>query len=172
MKKLLTILLILGGIIPSVTFSQPSRKTNLGIGGGLDYGGLGGQLSYLPIERIALFGAAGYNLNTVGYNFGVKVNFPAEKRVELHITGMYGYNAVLIVKGNTTNKTTYYGPSIGAGLNLKSRKTVGSFWSFELLLPFRVKEFHDAIDSLKQLGYDVNEPLPVGFSVGYHFLIF
>jgi hypothetical protein len=88
--------------------------------------------------------------------------------VEFHISGMYGYNAVLIVKDNTTSETTYYGPSIGAGLVIKSRIPGKAFWSMGILLPFRPAAFHNAIDDLKMLGYDVKEPLPVGFSFGYH----
>jgi hypothetical protein len=81
---------------------------------------------------------------------------------------MYGYNAVLIVKGNVTSKTTYYGPSVGAGLVLKSKTSERSFLSFELILPFRIKAFHNAIDDFKLMGYDVKELLPVAFSIGYH----
>jgi hypothetical protein len=168
MKRIIFLSLILSGLIMPLAFSQPTGKLNLGIGAGFDYGGFGGQLSYLPVARVALFGALGYNLAGAGYNLGAKLNFPTEKKVEWHMTAMYGYNAVLVVKGDITSKTTYYGPSAGAGLVIKSRIPGKSFWSFELLIPFRPGAFHNALDDLKQLGYDVRDALPVGISIGYH----
>jgi hypothetical protein len=168
MQKILFLSLFLSGLVSPLAFSQPTGKLNLGIGAGIDYGGFGGQLSYLPAERVALFGALGYNLAGAGYNFGAKMNFPNEKKVEWHITAMYGYNAVLVVEGDLNSKTTYYGPSAGAGMVIKSRIPGKSFWSFELLIPFRPGSFHDAVDDLKLLGFDVREPLPVGISFGYH----
>jgi hypothetical protein len=172
MKKFLLMIFVMSGFMTHEMFSQPVSKFNLGLGAGLDYGGFGAQLSYIPVNWAVVFGSAGYNLNAAGYNLGVKVSYPSESRVEGHLTGMYGYNAVLIVKSGSTGSVTYYGPTVGAGMILKSKNRAGRFWSFELLLPFRAKEFHDAIDSLDQLGYDINEPLPLGFSVGYHFSIF
>ncbi len=168
MKKLLILSIILLDLVSRNTLAQLPGKINVGIGAGLDYGGFGGHLSFFPADRIGLFGGLGYNLNALGYNVGAQLNFPNEKRVNFHISGMYGYNAVLIVKGNVTSKTTYYGPSVGTGLILKSKRSGKSFWRFEVIVPFRPDAYHNAIDDMKLIGYDVREPWPVAFSFGYH----
>lgn len=169
MKKFLVLFLIISFLFRLNSFGQLPGKLNAGLGAGMDYGGFGAQLSYLPLDRFELFGAAGYNLNSIGYNFGLKLGFPTEKRINWHITGMYGYNAVLIVKGMTSSKTTYFGPSVGSGIIMKSKSPGRSFLSFEIILPFRPQVFYDVIDDLKLIGYDVKEPLPVAFSIGYHY---
>jgi hypothetical protein len=169
MKKPLKLFLILMLFIQLTAISQVPGKFNAGVGAGLDYGGFGAQFSFLPVDRVSLFGGLGYNLNSLGYNVGVQLNFPNEKRINFHVTGMYGYDAVLIVKGSvSTTKETYYGPGLGAGIILKSRKSEKSFWKFEVIYPFRSDSFHNDIDDLKSMGYDVKEPWPVAFSFGYH----
>ena len=81
---------------------------------------------------------------------------------------MYGYNGVLVVSGSINSKTTYYGPTIGGGIELNSRKNEKNFWSFELLIPFRDAQFQKDIDALKSIGASVSSPLPIAISVGYH----
>lgn len=162
-RSIATSLLIL--CITIIAVGQDS-KLNIGVGGGLDYGGLGVQTGFRPSERFSLFAGLGYNLDGMGYNIGAQFHFPSEKKLSWYITGMYGYNAVLIVTGDIKREKTYYGPSAGAGLQLKRGEK--GFWNFELLLPFRTSEFQDDIDALDNIGADVTEPLPVAFSVGYH----
>ena len=168
MKKLIILTILLSVLISQKTLAQLSGKVNAGLGFGLDYGGYGAQLSCLPIDRISLFGGVGYNMNSLGYNLGARWIFPSENRVSFNISGMYGYNAVLIVKVNETTKTTYFGPSFGGGLEIKSKHNERTFWSLNLFLPLRPKEYHNAIDDLKLIGYSVKEPLPIAFSFGYH----
>ena len=152
------------------TYAEDSLayKVNVGFGFGLNYGGFGGQLSYNPIKQLGIFGALGYNLNAVGYNLGASANLPVKDRIFIHLTGMYGYNAVLIVKGYTEQtKTTYYGPSVGPGLSWRVIRGGNSFLRVDVFIPFRPDELQDAIDVLNMAGYDTQEPFPVTFSVGY-----
>ena len=46
-------------------------RYNIGLGGGIDYGGFGCRLTILPSERIEFFGALGYNLLEYGLNAGL-----------------------------------------------------------------------------------------------------
>src|SRR5205809_3440799 len=78
---------------------QPHDYFNAGIGLGFDYGGIGTGLTYLPDPRIGLFGAAGYNLETFGWNAGAQWIIPAKKN-HFFLAGMYGYNAVLAWNGH------------------------------------------------------------------------
>ena len=171
MKKLLIMSLIITVLYFPDADGQTPGKLYAGLGAGPDYGGFGAQLSYQPVERAALFGGLGYNLNSAGYNLGARFSFLLKERINIHLTGMYGYNAVLLVEGDVTSKTTYYGPTVGGGLILKSKTPGRSFWSVEILLPFRPEAFHNAIEDLKMIGYDVKEPLPVAFSFGFHIKI-
>ena len=171
MKKVIVLSLILLGLISNAIIAQLPGKVNVGIGGGLDYGGLGGQLSFYPAPRIGLFGGLGYNLNSVGYNVGAQLNFPNDKRVNFHLAAMYGYNAVMRVEyagTGTVTKTTYYGPSVAAGVIFKSRRTDKAYLNLELILPFRSQEYRDTIDNLKAQGSEV-VALPIAFSIAYHF---
>lgn len=152
----------------SILYGQHPTMANIGAGGGLSYGGFGARLTYLPVRQFGFFGSLGYNLDALGYNLGVQFHLPSEKRVSFYLTGMYGYNAVLIVEAlYATTKTTYYGISAGAGVQF--RLTEKSFLSGEVLIPFRPQVYRDALDDLKSINYDVKDALPVAFCIGYHF---
>ena len=143
-------------------------KQNVGLGIGIDYGGFGGRFTYMAVEKFGIFAAVGYNLVGVGFNGGINYKFNPGKRVTPTLGAMYGCNGVIkVVDGNEESKT-YYGPSFSFGVELKTRR-VGNFWNFELLLPLRPSEFQDDIDNLKNNDYEITEPLPIAFSVGYHF---
>jgi hypothetical protein len=163
-NSIVTSILIL--CFAGIAVGQDSRL-NIGVGFGLDYGGFGTRIGFMPHERIGIFAGLGYNLDGLGYNVGAQFHFPSEKLVSWYLTGMYGYNTVLVVTGDIEKEKTYYGPSAGVGVQLKTRNE-RSFWNFELLVPFRDSEFQDDIDALDNLGADVTEPLPIAFSVGYH----
>lgn len=141
---------------------------NAGIGGGLSFGGIGVRLTYLPVKAVGFFGSVGYNLDATGYNLGIQAHIPSRKMISFYVTGMYGYNAVLIVEGILeTSKTTFYGFSGGPGIQLGF--TERSFLSAEILLPFRPEVYKEAIDDFGSIGYEIKEPLPVAFCIGYHF---
>lgn len=164
MKRSLLFTIIVIWFTPFVLHAQ----LYVGFGGGLDYGGLGMHASYLPTKHVALFAGVGYNLNSIGYNFGAELKFPNEKRVNPYLIGMYGYNAVLQVEGYTNSETTYYGPSFGGGAQIKFKHSANSFLQVGILVPIRPQVFHDAIDDLKLAGYQVKDPLPIAISIGYH----
>ncbi len=164
-RFLMFIVLLMPGI--SILFSQSLSHYQIGIGGGLSYGGLGAQLAYKPTEQLGLFGSLGYNLDAIGYNLGVKIYAPSEKKTSIYLTGMYGYNTVLIVDAITMkSKTTYYGFSTGIGVEFKFKKR--SFLSAEVLVPFRPQAYKDATDDLRSINYEIQDPLPVAICIGYH----
>jgi len=142
---------------------------NIGIGIGMDYGGIGMRGTFVPVKRLGLFVSAGYNLNSVGVNTGAQLLFP-KNRHAFYLTAMYGYNAVIIALEPVEQKATYYGITAGAGFLFKVGSK-GNFWNFELLVPFRNSNFYDDFDTLERVGIDLTEPLPLAFSVGYHFSV-
>jgi hypothetical protein len=176
MKRLLSqylqkkfVLLALVFLVPgiSVSHGQSSGIGDIGVGGGLSYGGLGARFTYRPIEKIGLFGSLGYNLDALGYNLGVQLHVPSQKKLSVYITGMYGYNTVLIVEAiNMKSKTTYFGFSTGVGVEFKLKEK--SFLCAEVLVPFRPQVYKDAVDDLESISFEIKEPLPVAFCIGYH----
>ncbi len=166
MKKTLFTICVLS--LTFISYAQDSSKGNAGFGFGISYGGIGTKFTYLPSEKFGLFAGLGYNLNNLGYNLGAQLKFPSEKRANFYLTGMYGYNAVLIVTGSVDVKKTYYGPTFGVGIDLKSRTNTRNFWAFEFLVPIRDSQLTNDINALKSVGATVSDPLPIAFSVGYH----
>lgn len=152
--------------------TRPTTIVKLGLGVGLDYGGIGTRLTITPTTHFGVFVAVGYNLLKAGVNGGLTYKFLPEKRVTPVAHIMYGYNAVIVIEGVDAYNKAYYGLSMGGGIELTSKRS-GNYWSFELLYPFRSSEYEDDWDALKN---DPNievlsEPFPVTISVGYHFNI-
>jgi hypothetical protein len=152
-------------------FSETKQiSVNLGIGLGLDYGGIGGKLTFRPTQYVGLFGALGYNLNGAGYNVGAIVRILPEAKVCPYFSLMYGYNAVIVIDGMSSADKTYYGTSIGAGIELQKKNN--KFWTFGFVIPFRSQEYKDDLDALKNNpSVELTDPLPFQISVGYHFVL-
>jgi hypothetical protein len=172
--KLCYTLIILLCIFNNQAQAQSQQKTFIGIGAGLDYGGLGIRAEFQPIKNIGIIGGVGYNLVDPAYNVGLSFKVLPEKKITPVIMAMYGYNAVIKIKnpsGGTFYSKSYYGPSIGAGCELYNRSRKNK-WAFEIFLPFRSSEFHDKHDELKAEGFEFHpDVLPVTFTVGYNFSI-
>jgi hypothetical protein len=169
---LLALLSLLTGSLTNVT-AQSQQKALFGLGAGLDYGGFGIKGEFQPVKSLGIFAGFGYNLADPAYNAGLSFKLAPEKRIVPTLVAMYGYNGALKVKyafGSTFHKT-YYGPSIGAGVELYSpdRKTN---WTFELFLPFRSSAFHDQYDEFERDGVDFKTGiLPVTITIGYNFSV-
>ena len=152
----------------SILYGQASGYGDIGVGGGLSYGGFGARLTFTPVEEIGLFGSLGYNLDALGYNLGAQIHMPGQKILSPYVTGMYGYNTVLMVDAFVMKtKTTYFGFSTGVGAEFRVRGS--SFLAAEVLVPFRPQVYKSAIDDLESAGYEVKNPLSVAFCIGYHY---
>lgn len=173
MKKIMIILVALAFSIRATgqDNSTSFSKFDVGIGLGMDYGGIGGRLTYLPIQKLGIFGALGYNLESAAYNVGTIYKFMPDKKLCPTVSAMYGYNAVIIVEGASQYNDTYFGPSLGVGVEWRAGKKITSVWNFEIIIPFRSQEFNDDWDAIKDNpDFDVkSDVLPIGISLGYHF---
>ena len=71
------------------------------------------------------------------------------------------------------NNKIFYGPSLGLGLDLRLNPMKRGYWAIALLLPIRSSEVNDYINDLKTEHNIIfkNELIPVGFSIGYRFVI-
>ena len=68
----------------------PTYTSNLGIGLGIDHGGIGLQLQYRPVPPLAFFVGGGYALAGLGYNLGMQVRLLPKKKWCPYVAGMYG----------------------------------------------------------------------------------
>jgi hypothetical protein len=173
MKKVVLLLFVVSSVFSTfcqdLTDEVTESKTTLGLGIGLDYGGLGGQINFQINPKVELFGGLGYNLDGAGFNVGGKLRLAPDKRVCPTIGAMYGYNGVIVVEGLDDASKTYYGPSFGFGLEFKRHQT-DNFWNVGLWLPIRSSEFKDDFDALdKNPDIEISKPLPVAISIAYHF---
>lgn len=148
------------------------QRTFLGLGFGLDYGGFGGKVEYLPVKNFGLFGGLGFNLASVGWNVGATYKILPDKNVSPNLMLFYGYNAVLTVEGASEYDMTSYGITLGVNLDVKIG-TKGNKWSFGLFVPIRSQKFMDNYDAVKKdPRIEIrNELIPIAFSVGYNFAI-
>jgi hypothetical protein len=177
MKPLLLALLFPLGLCaqdyvkPAAPAASNTTAWNIGLGLGTDYGGIGAQVQCRPAPPLVIFAGGGYALAGFGYNVGVQGRILPEAKWCPFLSAMYGYNAVIVVQGADKYNQLYYGPSIGAGVEVHRRNNPDNFWRFELILPFRPQAFQDDLDALKKNPViDItSEPPPFSFSVAYHF---
>jgi hypothetical protein len=154
--------------------SNRSDQFSIGPGFGLDYGGIGINALFYPQENIGVFAGAGYDLNGLGYNVGIKARLMTNRRIDPYLLAMYGYNAVIVVADASIFNKTFYGPSFGVGMDFRSRKPMKTgYWSLAILVPIRgseVEAYSDDLEDHHGIKFD-NELIPVGISIGYHFII-
>lgn len=165
---------IFGQSKTTINASPSYFNTYFGIGLGLEYGGIGIQAEYLPSKYLGIFAGGGYNLLDPAFNVGVNMKLLPGKKFCPTLTAMYGYNAVLKLKDFTgtllSHSKTYFGPTIGAGVEIRVSKNDKDKFSFGIRVPFRNKEFRDKYNALKDAGHKFDpDILPVTFSIGYHF---
>lgn len=146
---------------------------HLGIGIGLDYGGLGGRLTFIPGDAsktsVGIFVATGFALNGIGFNAGMNLRL-GQQRLVPTISAMYGYNGVIKIIGAPEYDKTYYGPSVAIGFENKTRNSDDNFIHIELVIPFRPAAFHNDIKALQNNpALEISAPSPVLISIGYHF---
>ncbi|HLW42745.1 MAG TPA: hypothetical protein VKY82_10305 [Flavobacterium sp.] len=152
------------------TYGQSEHQVYSGLGIGLDYGGIGAKIEYLPIKNVGVFGGLGYNFSSVGWNVGATFKIMPDKKVSINPMVFYGYNAVSIVDGAPEYEMTSYGVTAGVNVDIKMGSR-GNKLSAGLFVPIRSKEFMDNYDAMKN-DYRVsitNDLIPIAIGVGYNF---
>ncbi len=154
------------------TSTPKEKKMNLvyvGLGFGLDYGGIGGKIEYLPIENIGVFAGLGHNFDGVGWNVGASYKIKATDHLSVNPMVMYGYNGVLKVNGASEYDMVSHGMTFGVNLDIYVGRK-GNKISTGLYVPIRSKKFMDNYDAVKddsRVSMD-NELLPIAIGVGYN----
>lgn len=150
--------------------TAPPPHTYLGLGLGQDFGGIGFRVDVLPEDHISLFAGLGYAFAGFGYNVGAHARLLPGHKVCPYVTAMYGYTAVITVKNASQYDKIYYGPTFGAGLEVKNSLT-HNFWKFGILIPIRPQAYQYDLDALKKnpsIKFSA-VPIAITISVGYHF---
>ena len=145
---------------------------SIGLGLGLDYGGIGINLQAYLIKYIGIFGGVGFAGYKPSYNAGFKLRFnpePENSSWVPYFTGMYGYNTVFVVKNITNYNKIFFGPSVGFGVDIRPSNNKKSFWSVQLIYPIRSKEATDYLNYLQNnSNIKMNSTLlPITLSIGY-----
>ena len=161
---------------PSI--QRPDATTDivdLGLGFGLDYGGLGVNATVYPQKNIGIFGSVGYALAGAGYNVGVKLRLLPDhgySKVRPFLEGMYGYNAAIVVSNATQYNKLYYGPSMGFGVDIGSLNKGKANFCAAILIPFRSQDVNNYINELQNnYGISFGTLSPVAFSLGFKIVI-
>jgi len=160
------------------TTIKPNKlNTTIGLGVGLDYGGIGANILYYPVDQIGLFAGVGYAFAGAGYNVGAKFRLNAKKdspKISPYLMGMYGYNAAIAVKNASNFNKLFYGPTFGFGVDFKPKdKGRNGYWSLALLVPIRgsdVDQYIEYLENNNNIEFQ-NGLLPIGFSIGYRIKI-
>lgn len=144
---------------------------NLGLGVGIDYGGIGVKFNYRAFKHISAFGGIGLNTLEPAFNVGITGRFFVDEPFVPYVIAMYGYNGLIKVPDNFRYNFSYYGPSAGIGVeaHLKSRNY---FFTFEVLYPYRPTFETDADIVLNDPRVVNNKWVyksPVLASIGFHF---
>jgi hypothetical protein len=150
------------------------RYSDIGLGLGLDYGGvLGAKFTYTPIKYLGIFVAGGLQLGGFGWQVGAKgylIRKTSKKGFRPNLKVMYGVNAAIYVIDADQYNELYLGPSLGPGIEIRFGRLKKSGLDFDLNFPIRSQQFYDDWEYLKN---DPNieiqsDPLPFTISIGYH----
>lgn len=151
----------------------PTDVASVGVGFGMDYGGLlGASILVYPQRNIGLFLGGGYVVAGIGFNAGIKLRIVGKKSTSPfspYLLGMYGYNAAITVTNATGYDKIFYGPTCGLGFDVKVGKARSNYLTIALLIPIRGPEVNDYINDLKNnhnVEFKGSLP-PLAFSLGF-----
>lgn len=146
-------------------------RVYLGLGVGIDFGGIGLNAMSMVTEHVGVFGAFGYNLNKLGLGFGTRVYTKDQSaRWRPYLSAMYGYNTVYYIKNADNFSRTFYGPTIGVGVDLKDSRS--NFWTLALQVPIRTDDVKAYKNYLEYSNVEIKRDLlPIAFSIGYRMAV-
>lgn len=162
-------------VVDNTAVKGTSQVFDFGVGFGLDYGGIVGiKLAGIALEHLGFFAAGGFYLFTFGWNLGLQGYFlptNSKKVFRPYAQLMYGVNCGTMVLGADEYNKVFYGltPGVGAALRFGSKKKHG--FDINLNFPLRSEAFKNQMDEIKNdpVVATIQDPLPVQFSIGYHF---
>ena len=160
-------------VIDSVSMQIDRRVGSFGLG--LDYGGLGTHATLYPQKNIGVFGGFGYALADFTFCAGIKIRKISKIRTSKivpYISGMYGYNTVIVNANSITDGKVFYGFSVGVGMDIRPKPVHKGYWSVKVWIPIRDKEVKEYMQYLvdKRSASFQNDLLPFAISIGYNII--
>jgi hypothetical protein len=154
-------------------YPHKSEAGSVGLGLGLDYGGIGVNLQACLGNSFALSAGVGNSFAGLGYNVGIKVKKNAEKATNgllPYATLLYGINSIIYVQNMGSYNKMFAGVTPGLGLDIRLSKRSLSCLSIGLIFPIRKPQVQQYIDELKSKGVVFGKQLQnVAISVGFRF---
>jgi len=150
--------------------------SGVGVGFGMDYGGIGVNYTAYLAKNIGVFAGAGYAFAKIGYNVGMKFRYvPKNTAAKLNpfVLAMYGYNAAFTVTSEPSYSKLFTGFTAGIGTDFRANPQSKGYFSVALLFPFQnsdVKSYDEYLTTNFE-GEFQNWVKSVGFSLGYHWII-
>jgi hypothetical protein len=146
-------------------------RVYMGLGVGIDFGGIGLNAMSMVTEHVGVFGAFGYNLDKIGLNVGVRLYSKDQlARWRPYFSAMFGYNTVYYIKNAENFSRTFYGTTIGVGVDLKDSRS--NFWTLALQVPFRTDDVKAYKSYLENSNVEIKRDLlPIAISLGYRIAI-
>lgn len=150
------------------------HTTDIGLGLGIDYGGIfGAKFTYSPVKYLGIFAAGGFQVGGFGWQFGAKGYFipkTSRKGFRPNLKVMYGINAAIYIEGYDKYDKLYPGFTIGPGMEFRFGRLKKHGFDIDLNFPIRSQEFYDDYDIIKNdpMVEIETEPLPITISMGYH----
>jgi hypothetical protein len=153
--------------------TEITHDVDIGIGFGLDYGGIFGvQAQFIPVKHLSIFGAIGYYIEGAGWQIGVKglcVPKTTEKGFRPFFKLMYGTNSQIVVDGAEYYNKIYNGWTVGFGLEFRGKKRQNGI-DIDLNVPLRTGQFWDDYNTVQNDPYIemTGTLLPFTVSIGFH----
>jgi hypothetical protein len=144
----------------------------LGLGGGIDFGGIGAKAEYMFFDYGGVFigGGMPLRIKTIVVNGGIMLKPLPRKLITPYFFAMYGLNSFIYWEQNSKIES-HYNFSFGSGFEIKTRNL--NKWQFGAILPIRSDDFMQYYESLNN-NPNVNllgRLYPVLISVGFKLLL-
>ncbi|HLY68934.1 MAG TPA: hypothetical protein VKR53_04350 [Puia sp.] len=155
----------------------PVDKLAVGIGGGYEYGGIGANVIYFLTKGLGVFAGAGYPLTGFGYNAGFKLRIVVDQSSATfmpYIVAMYGYNGTIVIPEFQQKNKTFYGATVGAGIDYRPGNSRFGYLSASVYIPFRditMKEYAEYLNYTYGITYSTGRIFPLSASIGYKFIL-
>jgi hypothetical protein len=147
------------------------ERISMAAGFGMDYGGLGFQLSARPVRNLDLFAGVGTVAIGPGYNFGgrFRLDFQPDsaRLIVPYVGAMYGYNTFFIIADQANWNKIFYGPSFITGVDIYPKKESRIIGHIGFDVPIRSAEARQYYRTMQSQGVDFGIGLtPITLTLG------